>query len=26
LLKVNDALAGDHALERRFHEICVEGN
>lgn len=26
LLKVNEALAGDHALERRFHEICVEGN
>ena len=26
LLKVNVALAGDHALERRFHEICVEGN
>ena len=26
LLKVNAALVGDHALERRFHEICVEGN
>lgn len=25
LLKRNAALAGDHALERRFHEICVEG-
>lgn len=24
-LKENKALAGDHALERRFHEICVEG-
>ena len=26
LLKLNEALAGDHELERRFHEICVEGN
>ena len=26
LLKVNEALADEHALERRFHEICVEGN
>jgi ankyrin repeat protein len=26
LLKLNEALAGDHALDLRFHEICVEGN
>lgn len=26
LLKVNEAIAGDHALDLRFHEICVEGN
>jgi ankyrin repeat protein len=26
LLRVNGALSGDHGLERRFHEICVEGN
>jgi ankyrin repeat protein len=25
LLKDNEALAGNHGLERRFHEICVEG-
>jgi hypothetical protein len=26
LLKLNETLAGDQTLERRFHEICVEGN
>ena len=26
LLKLNEALAGHHELERQFHEICVEGN
>ena len=26
LLRVNEALAGNHRLVIRFHEICVEGN
>ena len=26
MLRANDALSGDRALERRFHEICLEGN
>ncbi len=26
LLEVNEAIAGDHMLDLRFHEICVEGN
>lgn len=26
LLKVNENLFENHVLERRFHEICVEGN
>jgi hypothetical protein len=26
LLKINESLAGNHALELRFHEKCIEGN